>query len=573
MTDIIPSNRGKLPSEPDQERFFGVEFEFHPESTRMSEWRELLYAVGIDTLDDANNAVDVLRDRAMVNRNPELWRQAPSSEQCQRATSIISLLSQQYDSEGYALEGRSNQQNSFTRALLQRSSFAGNLEDLRTSLGAWRAPVRRSVLEVYPRLDNVNGRLWSLITDPTAGLELRTPPLKIGEDPFSTINAALTCLDHNSAVATPQCGTHIHMDVRNDLLPKLIRMYHIYRLLEPLIAACIQPYRYSGAYNKPLWEGRNLTTNQSLASASLSAFAQAGGNHTTFLDTGQINHHGSIEFRMFEGTVDPTDAKMWVLLINRFMQAAIDGPKWGIKMKGSFPLGVSIESIKDFLRFLDIVRTDVHSDLKEMRAWYIEKVRLNRESRAFQRALVHGHTNEGEIASTNKMTDLKKLKESGVSVYGTVLLDTSTEESEFNAVELGKSFMNGLMRIFLNASMIDGNAGSSDMHGCGASPLDVFVSAEHGQNICEVACDYFEVQELSEDSWQRFATAIHQQDHEAIGNWIEDNINNAEDPADAMTNLTSTLQYIVQYYAASASHADNRQALETNTGVTQCVDF
>lgn len=427
MLPVLPSQSGQLPSEPDWDRYFGIEVEFHPDGVPMPLYRAALYKEGIDTLDDGCTVLRARRGQG--NQKPERFY-APlrcrGTQVCRGrihhlrsvfgAMSIEDLFELLPDGALAAFRAQPVFENQSLRAILEMRHDYTNAFFL--ALNA-----------LFPRPRNKSRRYWDLGTDPTAGYELRSIPLK-GEDGWKAIEAACKGITDRGGIVNDNCGGHIHLDMSKEDAEVTSRVFAIYRLVEPLLAAPVDPSRYfDGAYNPPAWQN-TAPTGRDLKVLKTDKGAVSGWS-TRWLNTAQVNHHGSFEFRGLEGTLDPATFRNYTLLLNRFIQATKEGKPWGVKLRTIMPIGVDDDSIEALFDFLDLSRDDISPPLKEVRDWYRQRVAEFKKREAFSQYLIVGGRHAKKLGS------LKDMRETGICGVVPVFEESNGAEERVSNKELG----------------------------------------------------------------------------------------------------------------------------------------
>ena len=394
---ILPSQKGLLPNEADLHRYMGVEIEFHPGTTSMQDFRFGLYKNGIDVMDDGCPYLHHLRqntvDRNGVPIGPARYHQelgctnTPSTSCSGRTTHLRPIFND------YLVLTTKKLVDLFPPGAEERFQNASSdwsnmsLGDIFQDRASHPIIFDRILAAVLCRIPNSSRRYWDLGTDPSAGFELRTIPIYTGEI-WDALKDACNTISELGGNATSSCGGHIHLDMNQEPNEVIARTLAIYRMLEPLLAAPVEPSRYyERSYNAPTWrEGHELLAS-GYKSIQTNKF-NAGHYGGRWLQASQLQGHGSFEFRGLEGTLDPVVFKNYGLLLNRFIQAVRLGKPWGVKMHRIEPVAITTDSILAFFKFLDISRSGISDDLKEMREWYISRVREFQDRTAFTQHLL-----------------------------------------------------------------------------------------------------------------------------------------------------------------------------------------
>lgn len=160
------------------------------------------------------------------------------------------------------------------------------------------------VKTVSPRL----ARAWVAHHDGSVEgpeLVLRRPLTHNGRALRFALEALGTELTH--AQFSPNCSTHIHVDCGGDF-PLLLRTMVVCALIEAAMFDYIGCPRANTNFATPLWSDPNLT--RMLKHHELYDY----GNRYLWVNPLSFFKHGSVEFRIFEGTKDPVQIAEWVRL-------------------------------------------------------------------------------------------------------------------------------------------------------------------------------------------------------------------------------------------------------------------
>lgn len=573
--NAVPSYRGKLDSEPDLSRYFGVEIEFDPDGHSYFHYRHALYNEGIDTFDDG------CRDRRrMVGRrarpDPERLRTPPQCECCPEPDTSRGRHIQQCANID-SVQGREE----LLDALLEYGAEA-RLNEILPSYTAETVPqmlsspgqmLRDTIAEAMPPITDTPRRLWNLGTDPTAGYELRTIPINMDEGGIDALARAYRALDGAGAVATGSCGTHVHQDMHDEDDQTCGRVAVAYRFLEPLLAAPVDPSRYFGGYNEPSWSGSNIKASR--VKSVLDSKVALELVSSRWLNTAQISAHGTFEFRGLEGTLDTDTVKNYIVLLNRFIQATKHGDPWGLRLKEVVPIGVTADSIRAFFHYLDIVRSDVSDDLKTMRDWYIERVRRFRERNAFRNSLV-----TGSHSRTEKFADIRKLREEGKVGDTTVFEELVDEEYEVSDREIGMK----VLRI-IDTCIINSSPSRNPWRSRTSRNANEYTTYEEiFESLRGVLLNYDTTTTLNTPNWSwcgqveesgewyEFVDALETRNFEVVGEfyrrWFMEH--------DNATAYRSTFSNVISYWLsdwATAYMRSNQISDTLNGGDNECVDF
>jgi hypothetical protein len=552
--NILPDQTGKLPSQPDTERMVGAELEFHPTVHTLFEWRELLYDKGIDTFDDGARDQygngpfprrENVRDACgLTLPNPQRLRDVPENETEYSRGQYIQTLFLGRDLNGGGAQGAETRQAFFDQ-------FPSNI---RPAGNIWGDEFCRAVAAKFPRPEEMARRRWNLGTDPTAGLELRTPPLTIGEGLFDALLDAGAALEENDAEANRNCGGHIHIDMRDKIGTERARLAATYIMCEPLICAVCNPCRYQRSYNRPLWDATYTMATIMNQAGAMNQFTQ----HASLLNFSALGEHGTLEWRQFEGVTDTKQLKYWILLCLRFTEASKN--KWGIKMGRLHPIKATDDSMKDFLKFLDVDRNDVATDLKEMKDWYLERANEFKDRDAFSRRLV----------TAPNLADLRRLKETGTIRDGAPRIAFAEDyRPEQSASVVGQRFLRFVTDVVGVAALRPTTVAQPELPNVIAA-----LGNEIVQNYVRETLGYEYPEE--DFQWTLFAEAVARFDTEAVGQWLLDHVyvGNASEAGRAQL-MAAVIRYWTQGWAfnsVGSATITNLMNVQT-TEIAQCVGF
>lgn len=294
--------------------------------------------------------------------------------------------------------------------------------------------VLRVVQQLFP-LDQMDNDPWAAIickTDPTCGLEFITTPMSAAADnSWTTLYNTLSTLAETQIDVDSRCSTHVHVTTRNMSKPNIERLVMLYGFLEPLIALCVDPQRAGdSAYNRPWAQNYSALTAQEVKRRDV---ARTPRGRDTWMYPGALSRHGTIEYRMFHGSLDPEEVTNWVRLLLRFYQSVEYSKSWGIGVKQSVPLMPDFSSVRAFLQYMDMDRKDLDDDVKECRDWFMESAKDNWDVSWFR-------------SIENRLTPIKQIRESGTDVNGSNILVNQLAKRTISwlekedAEEVGKVF-------------------------------------------------------------------------------------------------------------------------------------
>jgi len=359
--NILPDNTGELDSQL-EERAVGVEIEFDPNREPTSHFALGVLASGIDILNVGTRT-----------NGPESRRSSRNQAHEQRGRVLCSSLGYQNARNG--LPAPIVPANLSEGARTLHTELQAAIRDLTSAHSTFQRVSRTVSSYLADTRDNVAYRNWDLGSDPTAGLELRTSPATVGEGALDAVAAAVTALDECGGEATDRCGTHVHVDFsslqgREEVDAEAVRRFSAqWSLCCPLLTAVVSPDRYdSRAYNTFI-ERQQHTLPQLFGTRStpLSSISVHGSS----MNFSALNEHGTVEWRMFDGSLDPTDVTNWIRFILRFTQAT-QNTVWGVR----YPRGAALPRIaysdtafERLLNFMDLGRDDLDQGLSDVADW------------------------------------------------------------------------------------------------------------------------------------------------------------------------------------------------------------
>lgn len=568
--NILPSQTSKLASEVEQTRLLGVEMEFHPGPVTMWDWRQQLFRVGIDTFDDGCGMRQTHTRNAPIRadvcgvelRDTERYRTVPACtagtcsehprawhvQRCIGISGPHNGPGQSDHTEFYELMGLSSTTDRTTaNTFLNRGQAPADFLD--------------RVERAFARPTDRNSRLWNLGTDPTAGLELRMPPLSVSERPFEAIARICDALEAGGAEANHSCGLHVHVDMRDKTAEQRYRLAVTYMLMEPLVLAAVAPHRYHNGYNQPVAGiGRGGVLPLPGMSTHMASFSQ----HNSLLNFSALTEHGTVEWRQLEGTLNADTIKYWSMLALRFTEACQS--KWGVKISAIGSVGVTPDAVRSFLKFMDLNRKGLSDDLKGLKDWYIERVRQFSERSSFERRLTPANTN---------LSALRRLKMAGImSATNTQVAYHPEPVATTSPSEVGQSFLRFVQQLI-------GAAGMNEPTGPG--PLEyLHANDDAAERIAEYAVDYMTLYNDEDEydhtldtvEWRAFARAIYEHDAENVGRWLKTHVLDHERRDDLLRGLNNTLSFWMGYWSYNTVGQDTvSRIFQRNTGSSTCVDF
>lgn len=165
--------------------------------------------------------------------------------------------------------------------------------------------------------------VWKVVPDGSVdcGWEVVSPPMTMArarrEVPIVT-----ETLSNMGAVASSDCGLHVHHDVQDLTVPAFKRLVHRWNTAQPTIDGLVARHRKS---DRCQWA-------QAFDSASLSAINRINSlselrgcylDRYTSLNVSCFQKYGTVEVRQFQSTLDADEILAWVELGQAFIDDAI----------------------------------------------------------------------------------------------------------------------------------------------------------------------------------------------------------------------------------------------------------
>jgi hypothetical protein len=169
----------------------------------------------------------------------------------------------------------------------------------------------------YGYAEYENGDGWTLHDD-GSGVELGTPPMQ-GEEGYAKVRWAMDRLKGGGAFVTDYDGLHVHHDapefVENPAL--CVPLVESWLNNEDTIRQFVSPRRHSrGAC--PRWRDGEVENVRGWAKGENTLYV--GRNDLNLLS---LREHGTVEFRLLEGTLDADVAIAWIQFGQRFIHEVV----------------------------------------------------------------------------------------------------------------------------------------------------------------------------------------------------------------------------------------------------------
>lgn len=181
-----------------------------------------------------------------------------------------------------------------------------------------------------------------------SGFEINTSPAS-GDAYIEEINEIVSALNKQAGYADVSCGLHVHVDCRDFNYYDMRRLVQIYYVLENGLFALCQRRRHNGQYSKLCGESyykaiKTAKQPKEFKKKFLQSVYGGEGNGREFsrsvLQQSKYNgarynamnlhswmYRGTVENRMFHGTVDANDIINWGILNARMIDFAMNRPE------------------------------------------------------------------------------------------------------------------------------------------------------------------------------------------------------------------------------------------------------
>jgi len=170
--------------------------------------------------------------------------------------------------------------------------------------------------------DHSHGEVWHLKTDSSCGLELASPVLT-WED-WTAVEEILGVLNHRGAEVNNACGMHVHHEVSDFTEVHLRRLLMLWAAYEKGLAGFVDPSRVNNRFCQSLSSQStefNRLVTQLIPLSRMRMFVQALGKYRT-LNCMNWWRNGTVEVRLYQGTLDPKATGFWVALTQQFVELA-----------------------------------------------------------------------------------------------------------------------------------------------------------------------------------------------------------------------------------------------------------
>jgi hypothetical protein len=219
-------------------------------------------------------------------------------------------------------------------------------------------------------------------------LEVVTAPAR-GDLFAKQIDDICRVLAQGEAKVDKSCGLHVHVDVRDLNISQILRIVRFYTMVEDSIYRMVPPSRKRNSYSEP-WNGKlargcALDLFASLQDRERALDINSYGHEETArhckmyrekhesryhgFNLNAIVCHGTIEFRMHSGTVDPLKIKMWAAVCSAIVEYASSRPEESLLSLKGTPMEKFERAISD---------REVIAWARVRRNYFIEKERKRR---------------------------------------------------------------------------------------------------------------------------------------------------------------------------------------------------
>ena len=194
-----------------------------------------------------------------------------------------------------------------------------NVNTLRTKLNQAGFPA------IGPMYSHEVVNTWKLCTDsslrggrgrPGSGIEVVTPK-QFGAEGLKKIRKVMKIMKEVDGYVNHTCGMHVHVDAWGWEIDDLKRLGRVWKRLEkPFLWNLVPPSRRNHGMAKELTESWF---------SALSRNGPSGTGRYWSLNIESFPRYGSVEFRMFSGTLNPWKATAWIMLCLKLMEAVKNG--------------------------------------------------------------------------------------------------------------------------------------------------------------------------------------------------------------------------------------------------------
>lgn len=201
------------------------------------------------------------------------------------------------------------------------------------------AKIRGHGRPIYNKVKEWGGAIVYDGTLPENGFEINTAPAS-GDVFVNQINDICKELKNQNAGINESCGLHIHIDARDLNYYDIRRLVRVYAAIENILFGMVPSDRHKSKYCQPcgerylsaIEEGR-LPYDKVKTDVIKSIYANDGSTkgmkhkkrqaaHYYALNLHSWFHRGTIECRMFNGTIDPVIINNWAIMWARIVDYA-----------------------------------------------------------------------------------------------------------------------------------------------------------------------------------------------------------------------------------------------------------
>lgn len=185
--------------------------------------------------------------------------------------------------------------------------------------------------------------------------EISTTPAR-GEILHTQLQELGDALIKDELKANSSCGLHVHVDVRDYTIEHLMNFVYIWDRVENCLYRLVSPSRRTGTYSRPwgtkfkdagvlnqkfsMEERERRLDAASYGSASeAQSYKNSRSKHNSRyhgMNLNAIPVHGTIEFRLHHGTVNPIKMRMWAAVCSALVEYAFQHTEVEIReLKGT----------------------------------------------------------------------------------------------------------------------------------------------------------------------------------------------------------------------------------------------
>ncbi len=143
---------------------------------------------------------------------------------------------------------------------------------------------------------------------------------------FNVISKAAEILQANDYYTNKTCGTHVHIDAKNETIPSILCVVYLYGLLEQDLFDRIVPSHRKKNNNDSACSVKSniikseiITTLKNKQNLKTEDLWNLCGTRNSKVNLQALEKHGTIEFRQFNGSLSSVDLVNWAKLLHFFV--------------------------------------------------------------------------------------------------------------------------------------------------------------------------------------------------------------------------------------------------------------